>query len=420
MAQSNYREGLIVTDKGDTLKGFINYKEWYQNPESIGFKKSLSEKNAQVFSVGNTAWFSVSGYESYARYTVSISMNSINYQDLKEEADSTTVTKSVFLKELLLGDKVNLYSYKDVVKKRFYILDRSKSSTPQELLYKKTLKGLEQKTDEVFKQQLATLAIQHGIFSAKLDAAIQATHYTSNELERMISKFNSKIETHKTLQSGKKARRFFVGAGVNSFKLTHTGESLVTVDGMTSTGSDKFKDEVLTQNILPRFSSGVDFYLNPAIRRVAIRAEIAAAQMKSTTKSIYKYNIATEQEDKNTYHLSAWNFSIIPQLIFNFYNADKFKCYAGIGGAFNYLHIVDNSVTKEPLHQQNGEVKTEHNYLHYQKNNLSALIRLGVQVNQRFDFSFHFENPKELTSSDSKGDLKGRSFGVYAAYFLNK
>ena len=28
IAQSNYKSGYVVTLKGDTLRGYINYKEW--------------------------------------------------------------------------------------------------------------------------------------------------------------------------------------------------------------------------------------------------------------------------------------------------------------------------------------------------------------------------------------------------------
>jgi hypothetical protein len=33
-AQSNYKAGYVINLKGDTLKGFINYKEWNQNPST--------------------------------------------------------------------------------------------------------------------------------------------------------------------------------------------------------------------------------------------------------------------------------------------------------------------------------------------------------------------------------------------------
>jgi hypothetical protein len=37
-AQSNYKQGRVVTLQGDTLRGYINYREWPYNPEEFAFK----------------------------------------------------------------------------------------------------------------------------------------------------------------------------------------------------------------------------------------------------------------------------------------------------------------------------------------------------------------------------------------------
>ena len=39
-SQTNYQKGFIVSNSGDTTRGFINYKEWGKNPEHISFKTS--------------------------------------------------------------------------------------------------------------------------------------------------------------------------------------------------------------------------------------------------------------------------------------------------------------------------------------------------------------------------------------------
>ncbi len=37
--QENYQPGYIVGLKGDTLHGFINYRNWERNPDKISFRK---------------------------------------------------------------------------------------------------------------------------------------------------------------------------------------------------------------------------------------------------------------------------------------------------------------------------------------------------------------------------------------------
>src|SRR5688500_19181410 len=115
-AQSTYKEGVLVTTSGDTLKGFIDYRAWYHNPESILFKSSRDGKDPERFTVANISWFSVPGPVFYAAFVVSVSLNEIELGALRVELDTTQVVKAIFLKEILRGDKVKLYSYQDKIK----------------------------------------------------------------------------------------------------------------------------------------------------------------------------------------------------------------------------------------------------------------------------------------------------------------
>jgi len=42
-AQSNYKPGFIVSLKGDTTYGFINYREWKLTPNQIDFKTAITD-----------------------------------------------------------------------------------------------------------------------------------------------------------------------------------------------------------------------------------------------------------------------------------------------------------------------------------------------------------------------------------------
>jgi hypothetical protein len=45
--------------------------------------------------------FSINGYESYSKFVVLVSLNEVSFHNLNESADTTSVTKAVFLKNLL-------------------------------------------------------------------------------------------------------------------------------------------------------------------------------------------------------------------------------------------------------------------------------------------------------------------------------
>jgi hypothetical protein len=80
-AQVNFKNGLVVTLKGDTVHGFINYREWNSNPDIITFKNGANS-TPQKFTVNEISYFSVEDLEAYQKYTGPISMDATNTQHL--------------------------------------------------------------------------------------------------------------------------------------------------------------------------------------------------------------------------------------------------------------------------------------------------------------------------------------------------
>ncbi len=55
-AQDNYQPGAVVTLKGDTIHGYINFKEWEINPRSISFQASTGVSPVK-YSVNDIQYF---------------------------------------------------------------------------------------------------------------------------------------------------------------------------------------------------------------------------------------------------------------------------------------------------------------------------------------------------------------------------
>jgi hypothetical protein len=64
LAQSNFNPGYVITLKGDTLRGLIDYREWDNNPADIRFKANASGKT-ETFSVNNASEFEISGLKNF-------------------------------------------------------------------------------------------------------------------------------------------------------------------------------------------------------------------------------------------------------------------------------------------------------------------------------------------------------------------
>jgi hypothetical protein len=77
-AQSRFKPGYIVDLQKDTLKGFIDYRGWDQNPKTISFKNNGAIK---TYTVNEATAFGVSDLEDYQKFTVNASTanTSINF-----------------------------------------------------------------------------------------------------------------------------------------------------------------------------------------------------------------------------------------------------------------------------------------------------------------------------------------------------
>src|SRR5579859_8197867 len=77
-SQSNYKAGYVVSLKGDTTRGYINYKEWDNNPRGLSFKKEINQDSPEIFTVKSVNAFAISGQVYYERYAVSVSTDPVD------------------------------------------------------------------------------------------------------------------------------------------------------------------------------------------------------------------------------------------------------------------------------------------------------------------------------------------------------
>lgn len=122
-AQKNLQPGVIVTSSKDTLRGFIDYRNWGKNPDKIEFYRTQSDI-ATTFLPLEIQSFEVAG-ETYKSAIVTIDESPFRTENLKEEIKFNYVTDTVFLLNLIDGDK-NLYYFTDINgKEHFFITNDS-------------------------------------------------------------------------------------------------------------------------------------------------------------------------------------------------------------------------------------------------------------------------------------------------------
>src|SRR6478672_6008560 len=111
-AQKNFTNGFIVSLKGDTTRGLINYNNWRKNPNSISFK-SIDAATANTYGAEDISAFGVNigaKTELYkaAKVKIENSAETIDKMDQTRQFDETQA--NIFLLKLYAGT-YSLYSY---------------------------------------------------------------------------------------------------------------------------------------------------------------------------------------------------------------------------------------------------------------------------------------------------------------------
>lgn len=139
-AQKNFIKGYVVTDRCDTLRGYINYKNWEVNPKNIQFKLTEASDNVTNYPAIKLLSFYIQDYNEYY-YSKIINVDKsprgsnlkLVYSDVEFVNFNTIVKDTVFLLLLQKGT-INLFYFYDE-KPHFYV---NKNFDPiTELIYQK-------------------------------------------------------------------------------------------------------------------------------------------------------------------------------------------------------------------------------------------------------------------------------------------
>ncbi len=190
-AQSNYKPGYVVTLNGDTIKGRILYKKKEKDFKFVYMIKPGGTE-AEQFPAGQTAGFGVYGVASYQSFTVSISQDTPLDMRFTFGEDTTTVVDKVFLRRLISGPNITLYSYTDEIKQRFFISE--KNGAPAELEYHEYVDAINQLnpvTDARYKIQLQKLRAIYQPGDKALINQIQESDYDILHLAKIAARLNA-------------------------------------------------------------------------------------------------------------------------------------------------------------------------------------------------------------------------------------
>ncbi len=382
-AQQNLQPGLVVTASGDTLRGFIDYKEWHRNPSTVSFS-ATEVSPAKTYSHKEIVYFEVDGRETYYLYRVRISMDTRVLSYLPEKKDTTNRMEAVFLRLVYAGRDIRLFSFNDESKLRWYVMETGKDK-PEELLNSVYRNGSVVFNEREFRVQLKRMASHYAPDDAELGRIIDRSNYGKKSILNICERISGPAVAGST--SGENSPlRFFGGIGLSHNVVSFSGASRYT----GSNGS----------NLSPLIGGGLDIHIVPAVGRLYIRNTVTF----TTTNAEFA-------SDGYSLELKQLNFALHSQLHYNFYNTPQFKWFGGAGAGVN--------ISTYPENTQVGEFGTvTEDFLKTEKFWINMTIQSGVSV-KNIEISLGYFPKSDITQYLGFG-VKSSSWQLRLNYLFNK
>jgi len=317
LSQSNYREGYIIKNSGDTVRGYINYQEWNKSPHAVEFK-SNADNSAQQYSPASIKGFGMWKFKSYISYVGPVTTGRLNtLMSLSTVLDTSVRQESTFLRVISRGPNVTLLYHDDDIKYRYFILENRNNAIAELKYYQYTDNSDKVVSKPVFISQLDQLSLKYTNKSIYANSSAPDNAYYEDVILRYVKLINNNVSIEENRESH---FHFFVGL---AFKYNNS---------FFNDGPAGFNYEKYSSSVSPMASIGVDISANPSVRNhVRIEAAVYTENARFNGTPAY-------------FSLKRVPVAIIPQYIFNLSNNEKLKFFLSIGAGIVCYASSDNKV----------------------------------------------------------------------------
>jgi hypothetical protein len=133
-AQTNYREGYILNNVGEKIKGFIDDRSWVVNPRQITFKKTLSQSKNTFYGVHDIQEFGFKTPDKefiFVSRAVQTDISPYKLGELDQTAESLWMQDTVFLTLCVRGQRLSLLSLNDEKGKLHFFFEREEGKAEE-------------------------------------------------------------------------------------------------------------------------------------------------------------------------------------------------------------------------------------------------------------------------------------------------
>lgn len=177
ISAGDYRGGYIVTNLGDTILGYVDYKDWEVNPESVVFTLVLGPIG-KTFYINELQGFGVKN-KIYRRNIVEIDKSPLKRRDLNHSEEPEMISDTVFLKVLVDGDKMLYYLGDENEKKHFFIGPEGQIET---LIYDRYLTDIKGEPPVAVNSSYRDQLIRYLQDCPTIGEVVQLVEYTDEDL----------------------------------------------------------------------------------------------------------------------------------------------------------------------------------------------------------------------------------------------
>lgn len=399
-SQSNYQPGVVVKANGDTLKGFIDYREWALCPKSISFRANNDDSKSLQFDAGNIKMFKILGLDTYVSYSGLVSMDKNVFPELPSGLDTSKTRANIFLKQLATGPHITLFYQNDETKTRYFIAE--KDHDPIELSYHQYYDDQREIIEKkLYKGQLLFYLNKFDPNNIALQEKINIASFNNESLISVVNGING---VGSTVSKSTGGIRLFAGAGLFFSNNRYSFKHFVI---QTETGRLYTDVETTSSSQSPQINAGIDMFINPATQRMIFRTEVSLSTLNA--KITYPISgLETPASDNLSFKQN--NLSIEPQFIYNIYDKKNFKAYVDAGASINLSSYSDISFTSTTTGQ--ADLKSQNSF-EFSNFWLSFPFEAGVTIYNKLDLGIIYIPYAKITPhTDSFVGAQLTGFGV--------
>lgn len=314
-AQHNFVAGYILMNNGDSVSGFIDYKNWQRIPKKVLFRKADSELSMQ-YALNEVVGFGVNE-RHYRRAIIATEVSYDNIIDLGHDPALTLEADTAFLEMMVLGEKSLFVYVNRIGKEQFYIYQNGVYELLEHKRYWYTHELQELVVENKHYQDQLELYFEH---CKSLKNKIKKTPYTRKPLLHLFEDYYSCA--HKQVN-------FIIAPEKIIFKTSLLVGFTYSRAIFSGNYYAYMMDAKFSASTRPSFGINLDVILPKNLKRLSIYNQLVYASMNIKDTFLKAYQT----------QLSINSIRVANQLRYRPYVKNKWAIFAqaGITSSFNFM-----------------------------------------------------------------------------------